>query len=73
MSSQRLRKRKMSKKVLQNSKILLDKKVILDKLFKEEEGKSYDTSNLTQEEIIKRIRKTRNQLWEEKYKKLYKD
>jgi|SRR3989338_2097714 len=47
---------------------LIDKKRILDKWFKEEEGKGYDTSNLTQEEMIKRIKKTRNQLWDEKYK-----
>ena len=49
-------------------KSLVDKKRILDKWFKEEEGKCYDTSNLTQEELIKRIRKTRDELWDEKYK-----
>ena len=47
---------------------LIEKKRILDKWFKEEEGKGFDTSNLTQEELIKRIRKTRNQLWDEKYR-----
>ena len=51
------------------NKSLNEKKKILDKWFKEEEGKGFDTSNLTQEELIKRIRKIRNQLWDEKYKK----
>ena len=49
-------------------KELIKKKQIIDKIFKEEEGKGFDTSNLTQEELIKRIRKTRNQLWDEKYR-----
>lgn len=49
-------------------KNLIEKKRILDKWFKEEEGKGFDTSNLTQDELIKRIRKIRNQLWDEKYK-----
>ncbi len=52
---------------------LINKKNILDKIFKEEEGKGYDTSNLTQEELIARIRKVRNELWEEKYKKWYEE
>ena len=47
---------------------LIEKKKILDKWFKEEKGKGYDTSNLTQEQLIKRIRRTRDELWDEKYK-----
>jgi len=50
---------------------LIEKKRILDKWFKEEEGKGFDTSNLTQEELIKRIRKTRDELWDEKYKEWF--
>ena len=49
-------------------KNLIEKKKILDKWFKEEEGNWFDTSHLTQEEIIRRIRKTRNELWDKKYK-----
>ena len=47
---------------------LLDKKTAIDKIFREEMGKGFDTSNLTQEELIKRIRKTRDELWDEKHK-----
>ena len=47
---------------------LIDKKSILDKWFKEEEGSGFDTSGLTQEELFKRIRKTRDELWDQKYK-----
>ena len=50
---------------------LIEKKRILDKWFKEEEGKGFDTSNLTQEELIRRIRKTRDELWDEKYKEWF--
>jgi Arc/MetJ-type ribon-helix-helix transcriptional regulator len=50
---------------------LIEKKKILDKWFKEEEGNWFDTSHLTQEEIIKRIRKTRNALWDKKYKEWF--
>ncbi len=50
---------------------LLDKKAAIDKIFKEEEGKGFDTSGLTQDELIKRIRKIRNQLWDEKYKEWF--
>ena len=50
---------------------LIEKKKILDKWFKEEEGKGFDTSGLTQDELIKRIRKIRNQLWDEKYKEWF--
>ena len=50
---------------------LIEKKKILDKWFKEEEGNWFDTSHLTQEEIIKRIRKTRNELWDKKDKEWF--
>ena len=50
---------------------LIEKKKILDKWFKDEKGKGFDTSNLTQEELIKRIRITRNRLWDEKYKEWF--
>lgn len=50
---------------------LLEKKAAIDKIFKEEEGKGFDTSHLTQDELIKRIRKTRNELWDEKYKEWF--
>ena len=51
---------------------LIEKKAILDKWFKEEKGKGFDTSALTQDELIKRIRKTRNELWDKKYKQWFK-
>ena len=50
---------------------LVEKKRILDKWFKEEEGKGYDTSGLSQEEIIKKIRATRDELWDSKYKEWF--
>jgi len=49
-------------------KNLIEKKKILDKWFKEE-GNWFDTSHLTQEELIRRIRKMRNKLWDEKYRR----
>ena len=52
-------------------KNLIDKKKILDKWFKEEEGKGFDTSHLSQEQLIKRIRRIRNQLWDEKHKEWF--
>ena len=52
-------------------KNLIEKKKAIDKIFKEEDGKWFDTSGLTQEELIKRIRKTRNDLWDEKYKQWF--
>ena len=52
---------------------LIEKKRILDKWFKEEEGNWFDTSHLTQEEIIKRIRITRNELWDKKYKEWFEE
>ena len=39
-----------------------DKKRILNKWFSEEKGNGHDTSNLTKEELIQRIRKTREDL-----------
>ena len=51
---------------------LIEKKAILDKWFKEEKGKGFDTSHLTHEELIKRIRRTRDELWEKKYKEWFK-
>ena|SRR3989344_845798 len=50
---------------------LVEKKRILDKWFKEEEGKGYDTSGLSQEEIIKKIRATRDELWDSKYEEWF--
>ena len=52
-------------------KNLIEKKQILDKWFEEEKGKGYDTSSLSQEEIIKRIRATRDELWDSKYKEWF--
>ena len=52
---------------------LLDKKSAIDKIFQEEKGKGFDTSGLTQEELIKRIRKTRNELWDEKYREWFEE
>ena len=49
-------------------KSLLEKKALLNKWFGEEASKRQDTSNLTQEELIKRIRVSRDELWREKYK-----
>lgn len=50
---------------------IIKKKAVLDKWFIEEKGKGYDTSKLTQEELIKRIRIIRNKLWDEKYKEWF--
>lgn len=50
---------------------LLDKKAAIDKIFKEEEGKGFDTSKMTQDELIKRIRRVRNELWDGKYKEWF--
>ncbi len=54
-------------------KSLLDKKTLLNKWFAEEAGKGFDTSNLPQEEIIKRVRRTRDSLWDEKYMKWFEE
>ena len=50
---------------------LIEKKAAIDKIFKEEEEKGFDTSGLTQDELIERIRKTRDELWDEKYKEWF--
>lgn len=50
---------------------LMEKKRVLEKWFREEKGKGIDTSGLTQEELIERVRKTRNELWEEKYEEWF--
>ena len=63
--------RESIKNELLMDKNLIEKKKILDKWFKEEKGKGFDTSHLSQEELIKRIRKTRNELWGEKYKEWF--
>lgn len=56
---------------IKKSGIPLSKRLILDKWFREERGKDRDTGSLTQEELIERIRKTRDGLLEEKYKKWF--
>ncbi|MBI2653548.1 hypothetical protein HYX02_01930 [Candidatus Woesearchaeota archaeon] len=53
------------------NKSQIEKMKILRKWFKEEKHKGFDTSKLAQEDIIKRLRKTREQLWEEKFKFIY--
>lgn len=50
---------------------LLEKKSAIDEIFEEEKGKGFDTSNLSQEQLIRRIRKMRNELWDEKYKEWF--
>lgn len=50
---------------------LLEKKRILNKWFKQEEGSSYATSGLSQEELIGRIRKERDDLWDEMYEEWF--
>ena len=50
---------------------LLEKKAAIDKIFEEEKGKGFDTSHLSQEQLIRRIRKIRNDLWDEKYKEWF--
>ena len=52
-------------------KNLIDKKRVLDKLFKEERGEGYDTANLSQEELIKRIHQTRDKIWKKKHKEWF--
>ena len=52
---------------------LSEKKAAIDKIFKEEKGKGFDTSNMSQEQLINRIRKIRNELWNEKYKEWFED
>lgn len=63
--------RESIKDEIELNKSKIDKIKVLKKLFEEEKNKGFDTSKLTQEGIIKRLRKTREQLWEEKYKYIY--
>lgn len=53
------------------NKSQIEKIKILKKWFDEEKNQGFDTSKLSKEEVIKRLRKTREQLWEEKYKFIY--
>jgi len=53
------------------NKSQIEKIRILKKWFEEEKHQGLDTSKLSKEEVIKRLRKTREQLWEEKYKFIY--
>jgi|SRR3989344_1428696 len=64
----------LKNEILLDSSLIEDKKnkIILNRLFEEEIGKGEDTSNLTRDELIKNIRKTRDKLWEEKYKRWFK-
>ena len=53
------------------NKSQIEKTKILKRLFEEEERQGFDTSKLSKEDVIKRLRRTREQLWEEKYKFIY--
>ena len=63
--------RESIKNELLMDKGLLEKKAAIDKIFEEEKGKGFDTSNLSQEQLIRRIRKIRNELWDKKYKEWF--
>lgn len=52
---------------------LIEKKQILENWFTEESGKGFDTANLSEEELMKRIRKTRDTLWEAKHKEWFEE
>ena len=56
---------------LELSKLQLDKMAALGKWLAEEKQEGFDTSKLTEEQIMKRLRRTREQLWEEKFKLSY--
>ena len=56
---------------LELSKLQLDKMAALGKWLAEEKHTGFDTSKLTEEQIMKRLRRTREQLWEEKFKLIY--
>lgn len=56
---------------LELSKLQLDKMAVLRKWLGEEKRAWFDTSKLTEEQIMKRLRRTREQLWEEKFKLIY--
>ena len=51
---------------------LLEKKAAIDKIFEEEKGNGFDTSNLSQEQLIRRIKKIRNELWDKRHKDWFK-
>ena len=53
------------------NKSQIEKIKILKKWFEEDKSQGFDISKLSKEEVIKRLRKTREQLWEEKYKLIY--
>ena len=53
------------------NKSLIDKMKVLREWFMEDKHKGTDVSGLTKEEIMARLRKTREQLWEEKFKSVY--
>ena len=56
---------------LELNKSQIDKMKLLRKWFAEEKHTGFDTSKLTREEILRRLRKTREQLWEGKYRNIY--
>ncbi|MBI2508136.1 hypothetical protein HYV89_04240 [Candidatus Woesearchaeota archaeon] len=64
----------LKNEILLDGNLVEDKKnkIILGKLFEEELGKGEDTSNLSRDELVRKIRKTRDKLWEEKYKRWFK-
>jgi len=43
---------------------------LLNIWFREEEHKGFDTSHLSREDIIARLRKTRDQIWKQRYESL---
>ena len=49
----------------------IQKAGILNQWLREERGSGYDASKLSREEILRRLRKTREQLWEEKFRFIY--
>ncbi len=63
--------RESLKKEIILDQTLLNKKLILDKWFRDETNSGMGTEDLTQEELIDKIRRTRDELWEEKYKKWF--
>jgi len=53
------------------NKSQIEKVKTLKKWLLEEKNTGFDASRLPQEEIMQRLRKTREQLWEEKFKLIY--
>src|SRR3989344_1846561 len=53
------------------NKSQIEKLQIIKKWLGEEKDSGFDTSKLTQEEILMRLRKTREELWEKKFRFLY--